>query len=102
MNENPITRLTAKMERAERDVARLDAWTRDKANEDSCDWDYRYNEFRKAQARVKRCHMAILRMDVATYGDTCGYAAAAMASIKGQLTYYRPTPALAAFKRRAR
>jgi hypothetical protein len=44
--------------------------------------------------------MAILRLDVALYGDGCGYAATAMAAIRGQLTYYRHTPALSAFRSR--
>lgn len=60
---HPITRLTEKMERAQRDVARHDAWLRDEANADSCDWEYNYRSMRRAQATAARCRVAILRLD---------------------------------------
>jgi primosomal protein N'' len=81
-NEHPITRLTIKMERAARDVERLDAWTRDPKNADSCDWDYEYRELRKAQARVNRCRVAILRLDRALYAQDFDYDAA-IARVRG-------------------
>lgn len=100
--EHPITRLTDKMERAHRDVARLDAWLRDPANETSDDWEYEYREMRRARARVERCRVAILRLDRALYGDPEGFTTQQIEAARGQRTYYRPSPALIAFKRKPR
>lgn len=98
--EHPITTLTEKMERAHRDVARLDAWLCDPANETSDDWEYEYREMRRARATAERCRVAILRLDRALYGDPKGITARLIEAARGQRTYYRPSPALMAFKRR--
>lgn len=79
---HPVTRATAKLELAHKDVARLDAWTRDRKNEESDDWEYQLRQLRLAQARVRRMKVVILRLDRALYGADFDYEAA-MAKVRG-------------------
>lgn len=81
--EHPITRATIKMERAEKAAARLDAWTRDPANQDSDDWEYQYREMRRDQCRVRRLQVVILRLDRALYAQEGFDYAAAIARVQG-------------------
>lgn len=71
--EHPITRATWKLELAQKDVARLDAWTKDPANQESGDWDYQYRELRRAECRVRRMKVVILRLDRALYDNAAGF-----------------------------
>lgn len=82
--EHPITRATIKLERAKGAAARLDAWTRDPANQESADWDYQYREMRRAECRVRRLRVAILRLDRALYDNAEGFDyEGAMAKVQG-------------------
>lgn len=90
-DDHPITRLTIKMERAERDVIRLDAWTRDPQNADSEDWEYQYRALRRAECAARRRKVAIMRIDAALYGATEIHAATIKA-VRGPLAWCnRPT-----------
>jgi len=67
--EHPISRLYARIEHSERRAAKLDAWTRDPANDDSFEWDHHYREMRRERAAVIRRRKAIRRIDAAQGAD---------------------------------
>ncbi len=74
--EHPIYVLTWRMEAAAEYADRLDAWTRDEANDPApgdefaeSDWEWKYRQMRIQRRRVRHLHIAILRMQVWLYGE---------------------------------
>lgn len=70
--EHPIGRLYARIENSKARAAKLDAWTRDPANDDHIDWEYRYRQMRRERAAVTRRLKAIRRIDAALGRDVAG------------------------------
>ena len=63
--ETPINRLYRRIANATADAQRWDTWTRDAANNDSPEWEYRYRQMRAARNTIRRCEVAIRRIDAA-------------------------------------
>lgn len=86
--DSPVGRMTTRHERAKADVERLNKWLNE-TPEDHDDWAYQYRQLRRARARITRTRVAMLRLDIALFGEN-EYTRAALDAMAGaKLTYGR-------------